>query len=66
MSVNKFGSSSNSVSSSSKGNESKKYTDSKFITLANNLNTKLEKSGDTMTGPLNMGHVKFIILVIPK
>ena len=62
MSVNKFGSSSNS----SKGNDNKKYTDSKFITLAINLNTKLDKSGDTMSGSLNMGNCKITNLCDPQ
>jgi hypothetical protein len=63
MSVNKFGSSSNS--NSSKGNNNK-YTDSKFITLTKNLNTKLDKSGDTMSGSLNMGNCKITNLCDPQ
>ena len=66
MSVNKFGSSSSLISSSSKGNDSKKYTDSKFITLTNYLNTKLDKSGDTMTGSLNLGNCKITNIGDPQ
>src|SRR5207245_4902189 len=51
MSVNIFGS---SISNKSNTNNNK-YTDSKFITLAKNLNSKLDKSGGTLSRDLNMG-----------
>ena len=66
MIVNKFGSSSSSISSSSQGNDSKKYTDSKFVALANKINSKLDKSGDTMAGALNMGNCKIHNLGDPQ
>src|SRR5207245_3610916 len=54
MSVNIFGSSSGNKSTAINN----KYTDSKFITLTKNLNTKLDKSGGVLSGDLNMGKSK--------
>ena len=54
MSVNIFGSSSSNKSNTNNN----KYTDSKFITLTKNLNSKLDKSGGTLSGDLNMGTSK--------
>src|SRR3989454_470868 len=51
MSVNIFGSSSSNKSNTNNNN----YTDSKFITLTKNLNRKLDKSGGTLSGDINMG-----------
>src|SRR5207244_13469906 len=51
MSVNIFGSSSSNKSNTNNN----KYTDSKFITLTKNLNSKLDKSGGTLSGDINMG-----------
>jgi len=61
MSVNKFGLSENIT----KSEVSKKYVDSKFITLAKNLQTKLNKAGDIMTGELNMNGQHIIGLKNP-
>ena len=58
MSVNIFGSSGGDRNVSSR--VSKTYIDQKFITLSTNLNVKVNKSGDTMTGPLNMGDHKVV------
>lgn len=51
--VNKFGSSGDSTSESSA-----EYIDQKFATLSTNLALKVNKSGDTMQGNLNMGSNK--------
>jgi hypothetical protein len=61
MSVNKFGLSENIT----KSEVSKKYVDSKFITLAKNLQTKVDKAGDIMIGDLNMGN-NIICTFIPN
>src|SRR5207244_13226621 len=39
-------------------NNNNKYTDSRFITLTKNLNSKLDKSGGTLSGDLDMGTSK--------
>jgi hypothetical protein len=52
MSVNIFGSSGGGRLSS---NVDKKYVDQKFATLSTNLATKVNKSGDAMSGNLEMG-----------
>ena len=57
MSVNIFGSLSN-FNPFAKQN-------SKFISLTKNLQTKLDKAGDNMTGDLNMGNNKVISMAIP-
>ena len=49
MSINIFGSSSKNQSFN---NVDKKYVNEKFITLSSNLATKVDKSGDTITGNL--------------
>jgi hypothetical protein len=49
MSINIFGSSSKKQSSD---NVDKKYVNQKFITLSANLATKVDKSGDTLSGNL--------------
>ena len=54
MSVDVFG----SARKSNATDISENYVDSKFITLVNNSKTKLSKSGDTMTGDLNMENNK--------
>jgi hypothetical protein len=59
MSVNKFSSSGIKPMAS---NVTKQYVDSKFITLTKNLDAKVNKSGDTMVGDLDMGVMVFIIL----
>jgi len=51
MSVNIFGSSGGGKSSS---DVNKKYVDQKFVTLSANLATKVNKSGDVMSGDLNI------------
>src|SRR5437870_4941143 len=51
ISVNIFGSS----SSNKTNTNNNKYTDSKFITLTKNLNSKLDKSGGALSGDINMG-----------
>ena len=61
MSVNKFGLSENTT----KSEVSKKYVDSKFITLTKNLQTKVDKDGDIMTGNLNMNGQQLTGLVTP-
>jgi F5/8 type C domain len=57
MSVNIFGASAEStlLSSMKASGVTKNYIDSKFITLTNNLATKVNRSGDKMIGDLNMG-----------
>ena len=50
MSVNIFGSSGNKSSANNN-----KCIDSKFMTLTKNLNSKLDKSGGTLSGVMNMG-----------
>jgi hypothetical protein len=50
MSVNIFGSSESAQSSGA----NREYVDHKFTTLSTNLATKVNKSGDTMSGALNM------------
>jgi hypothetical protein len=52
MSVDIFG------ASGKKSNSTNISTDSRFVTLTKNLNTKLDKGGDTMKGDLNMNHFK--------
>ena len=51
MSVNVFGSSGGAKISS---DVNKKYVDQKFVTLSTNLATKVNKSGDTISGNLNI------------
>jgi hypothetical protein len=62
MSVNNFGLHSNN----SKPDVSKKDLDSKFIVLTKNLQTKVDKAGDVMTGDLNMGSNKITCTCIPN
>ena len=62
MSVNKFGLSENIT----KSEVSKKYVDSKFITLTKNLQIKVDMAGDVMTGDLNMGNNKITCTFIPN
>jgi hypothetical protein len=62
MNVNKFRLSENIT----KFEVSKKYVDSKFITLANNLQKKVDKDGDIMIGDLNMGNNKITCAFIPN
>src|SRR2546426_7458880 len=57
MSVNIFGSSSSNKSNTNHN----KYADSKFITLTKNLNSKLDKSGGTLSGDINMGTSKITL-----
>jgi len=60
MSVNIFGSSGGSSKLSS--DVDKKYVDQKFATLGTNLVTKVSKSGDIMTGELDInGQIRYII-----
>ena len=54
MNVNNFG----LYSNNSKSIVSRKDLDSKFILLTKNLQTKVDKAGDDMTGDLNMGSNK--------
>ena len=61
MSVNKFGSSGNK----SKSAVTKKDLDSKFINLTNNLQSKVNKSGDTLSGILDMRNHKITNLADP-
>jgi len=60
MSVDIFGSSGSKSSSIDKN-----YVDQKFKTLSNNLATKINKSGDNMTGDLNMGNNIITSTVLP-
>ena len=62
MSVNIFGSSGGGRLSS---DVDKKYVDQKFATLSTNLATKVSKSGDIMTGELDMNGQQIIGLVNP-
>ena len=61
MSVNKFGLS----EIKSKSEVSKQYIDSKFTTLVKHQQAKVNKSGDTMSGELNMGNNKITDLSDP-
>src|SRR5882757_3249455 len=63
MSINKFGQSSLS-SKSSIVNQS--YVNAKFIAVSNNLTTKLDKTGGTMNGDINMGNNKITSNHIPN
>ena len=63
MSVNIFGSSGGGRLSS---NVDKKYVDQKFATLSTNLATKVNKSGDAMSGNLEMGGNKSVMLQSPR
>ena len=63
MAVNVFGSSGGYTDIDK--NNLVQHVDSKFITLAKNLNTKVNKSGDTMSGELNMGNNKITDLSAP-
>lgn len=62
MSVNIFGSSDHRSSSGT----NQKYVDEKFATLTINVATKVNASGDRMTGNLNMGNNKIVSTVLPK
>ena len=62
MSVNVFGLSGNNKL---KSTVSKKNFDSKFINLTKNLQFKVNKSGDTLSGNLNMGNHKITDLGYP-
>lgn len=59
MSVDIFG------ASGKKSNSTNISADSRFVTLTKNLNTKLDKGGDTMKGDLNMNHFKIYNLQDP-
>ncbi len=61
MSVNIFGSSGKSIPSGI----NKNYVDSKFITLSRNLQSKINKTGDVMSGSLDMGNYKISSTHIP-
>ena len=63
MSVNKFGSSSKFDKTS---NIDKKYVDSKFTTLTRNLETKLDKSGGTLTGDIDVNKYRIINVKNPQ
>jgi hypothetical protein len=60
MTVSIFG------SSYSKTSTTKNYIDSKFISLIKNINAKLDKSGDSMKGNLDMGNSKISNLHHPE
>src|ERR1043165_3118832 len=60
MSVSIFG------SSVSKTNTAKNYVDSRFISLIKNVNTKLDKGGDSMQGMLNMNNFNICCLGDPE
>lgn len=62
MSTNVFGSSSKLTKAS---NIDKKYVDSKFVTLTKNIQLKVDKTGDTMSGNLDMGNSKVVNLQEP-
>ena len=67
MSVNIFGSSgSGDRSSGACDAVDKKYVDQKFATLSTNLATKVNKSGDAMSGNLNMENCKIYNLHNPE
>ena len=59
MSVNIFCSSDKSIKNDNE------YVDQKFITLSTNLNTKISKNGDAMTGSLNTEDNKITSRYIP-
>ena len=63
MSVNVFGSSGGSKSSSDVNN---KYVDQKFVTLSTNLATKVDKSGDIISGNLNMNKNRILNVGNPQ
>ena len=62
MHANIFGSTSKLIKAS---NIDKKYVDSKFVTLTKNLQLKVEKNGDTMSGNLDMTNSKIVNLQEP-
>src|SRR6266536_5459276 len=64
MSVNIFGSSGKSATTTTLG-VNKKYVDSKFISLTRNLESKVNKAGDVMNGILDMGDYKISSSHIP-
>src|SRR5260370_33223433 len=61
MSANIFGSSGKSIPSGINN----KYVDSKFISLTRNLQSKVNKTGDLMSGSLDMGGYKISSTHIP-
>ena len=61
MSVNIFGSS----AGKSSAKLDTKYVDRKFMTLSINLNTKVNKGGDTLTGDFDFGENKIMSSYIP-
>src|SRR5882757_11582792 len=63
MNVNKFGISSSSSKSSA---VNQNYVNAKFIAVSNNLTTKLDKTGGTMNGDINMGNNKITSNHIPN
>ena len=63
MSVNIFGS--RFITKPSLNKSVDKSANSKFITLTKNVQTKLDKSGDKMTGTLEMGDNKITSSIIP-
>ena len=63
MSVNIFGS---SFKSSRASNIDKKYVDSKFITLTRILETKLDKSGGTLSGDINVNKNRILNVKSPQ
>ena len=62
MSANIFGSSGKSDKTPG---VNKKYVDSKFITLTRNLELKVNKAGDLMSGSLDMGNFRISSTHIP-
>ena len=62
MPVNIFGS---CDKKSNNSNDSRKYIDSKFITLTQNLNTKLDKNGGVLSGDLVVDGARILNLSEP-
>src|SRR4051812_26898769 len=60
MSCNRFG-----FNTSNLSDVHKKYVDSKFITLSKDIQTKVDKIGDTLSGNLNMKNGKITGLADP-
>src|SRR5258708_12040064 len=60
MRVNIFGFSGNKITQSDNS-----YVDKKFITLSTNLNTKVNRNGDIMTGDIDMSSNKITNLLNP-
>ena len=62
MTANIFG----SFSSRGASNADRKYVDSKFITLTRNLDAKLDKSGGTVTGNIDVNHNRILNVKSPQ